>query len=186
MQKIWNENSSDSIYNNIDQPKTRENEKRKMSYIWNIHKLHLNARLVIKRLRLKLSRKRRRRRRRPSAQKGEVAAMPTFHRHSIQQPLAWNSNLFFLWQIILHKTLSITYSNIYMIIHKYCFKINLLPQEQCCKSCSGHSTDARIAEPNPWWCFCLPSWGRMERKNGKTSSRKMEMKNEMTCLSLSI
>lgn len=117
-------------YNNIDQPKTWEQEKKKWAiYIWNIvsyHKLHLNARLMIKRLRLKLSRKRRRRRRWPSAQKGEVAAMPTFHRHSIQQPLAWNSNLFFfmtnnITQNINYRSHIQTY--IYMIIHKYCFRM---------------------------------------------------------------
>lgn len=30
---------------------------------------------------------------RPSAEKGEVTAVTTFHSHCVQQPFAWNANL---------------------------------------------------------------------------------------------
>lgn len=46
---------------------------------------HLKTSLVIQTLALQ---------RRPCAKKGEIATMSAFHRHGVQQPFAWNPNLY--------------------------------------------------------------------------------------------
>lgn len=48
-----------------------------------------------------------------------------------------------------------------------------LPRARCCSRCSGRSTGARTAKPNPCLLGCRPAW-RWRRRGGRCSARTWE------------